>query len=284
MRGIGMDLSRRAGAADILSVTLKRLARAALAAALALASAHALSAQHGGGAAAPAQAEKGNVRVDDLELHLFLSGLRSAQAPRVMDGQLALSASGPYRSVAAAFEHEGFAVLHLFDRNKQGVFVLAYPVPMLREEPLRYRLVVDGAWTSDPANPASIRDPRSGVELSVAEVPRIDDRRLGTYQLLAEDGRTARFLFRGESGRSVTVYGDFDNWDPFIHELAETESGVYTLDLILPEGTHRYAFVYGGEVVPDPLNPRKEKNAEGKIVSVLVVGPSLAAARAGAAR
>jgi hypothetical protein len=275
-----MGLSRRARAADILSVTHMRLASAAMALALAAAASPALSAQHGGGeGAAPAQAKRGNVIVEDLDLHLYLAGLRSAQAPRVINGQLALSAAGPYRAVAAAFEHEGFAVIHPFDKNKQGIFVLAYPVPLLRTESLRYRLVVDGAWTTDPSNPSSASDPASAIELSVAAVPYIDDRRLGSYQLLAEDGRTARFLFRGERGRSVAVYGDFDNWDPFIHELSETEPGIYTLDLPLPEGTHRYAFVYGGEVLPDPLNPRREKNAEGKIVSVIVVGPSLASAR-----
>jgi hypothetical protein len=274
-----MGLSRRARAADIHSVALKRLASAILALALAAASAPVLSAQHGGGAAAPAAARRGNVLVEDLDLHIFLAGLRAARAPRVIDGELALSAAGPYRAVAAAFEHESFAVLHPFDRNKQGVFVLAYPVPLARAEPLRYRLVIDGAWMTDPSNPAAERDPATGIEASVAAVPYIDDRRLGSYHILGEDGRTARFLFRGESGRSVTVYGDFDNWDPFIHELAETEPGVYTLDLPLPEGTHRYAFVYGGEVLPDPLNPTREKNAEGKIVSVLVVGPALASAR-----
>jgi hypothetical protein len=260
-------------------VALKRLASAALALALAAASVPLLSAQHGGGGGgAPAQAKRGNVLVESLDLHLFLAGLRAPRAPRVIDGELALSAAGPYRAVAAAFEHEGFSVLHPFDRNKQGVFVLAYPVPLARAEPLRYRLVVDGAWMTDPSNPAAERDPSTGIAASVAAVPFIDDRRLGSYHILAEDGRTARFLFRGEEGRSVTVYGDFDNWDPFIHELAEIEPGVYALELPLPEGTQRYAFVYGGEVLPDPLNPTREKNAEGKIVSVLVVGSALASA------
>ncbi len=256
----------------------KRLLAASIALAIAV---PCLFGQHGGGGASagPKQAERGNVLVDDLDLHLFLADLRAPSAPRAMNGHLALSAAGPYRIVSAAFEHEGYATLHHFDVNKHGVFVLAYAVPLLRSESLRYRLVIDGAWTTDPSNPRSVRDQASGIESSVADVPYLDDRRLGSYQILAKDGSTARFLFRAESGRSVTVYGDFDNWDPFIHRLSETEAGVYTLDLPLAPGTHRYAFVYGGDVLPDPLNPRREKDSEGKVVSVLVVGSGASAPR-----
>ncbi len=231
------------------------------------------TAQHGAASAsAPVQVKHGNVLVEDLDLHVFLAGLRSAVPPRVFNNTLALTVSGPYRVVLAAFAHEGYAKLHPFDRNKQGVFVLAYPVPLARSEPLMYRLVIDGSWTVDPLNPRTSIDTASRAEVSVVDIPYLDDRKLGAYKILADDGKTARFLFRAESGKTVTVYGDFDNWDPFIHELRETEPGIYTLELPLPEGTHRYAFVYGGDVLPDPLNPKREKNAEGKIVSVLVVG------------
>jgi 1,4-alpha-glucan branching enzyme len=108
----------------------------------------------------------------------------------------------------------------------------------------------------------------------VARVPYLSDLHLGLYKLLGDDGRTARFLFRGESGESVTVCGDFDNWDPFIHEMSETSPGIYQLDLPLPQGRHYYAFVYRGEELPDPLNPEKAANREGKIVSVLTVPKS----------
>ncbi|HOX31745.1 MAG TPA: glycogen-binding domain-containing protein, partial [Spirochaetales bacterium] len=89
---------------------------------------------------------------------------------------------------------------------------------------------------------------------------------------LGPDGRTARFLFRGEPGELVTVCGDFDNWDPFIHELAETSPGTYELALPLPPGIHHYAFVYRGEYLPDPLNPEKALSGDGRLVSVLVSG------------
>ena len=69
----------------------------------------------------------------------------------------------------------------------------------------------------------------------------------------------------------MTVCGDFDNWDPFIHELVETSPGIYELELPLPPGRHYYTFIYRGEALTDPLNPDKAANRDGKAVSVLNV-------------
>jgi hypothetical protein len=224
------------------------------------------------GSAAPRPQPKVLGRViESLPLHLEMSGMKAAKAPMVIEGELLLSASGPYRAVSAAFAQEGFAILHPYERNRHGVFVLAYPIPLKRSEALEYRIVVDGVWTVDPANPERRADPESGLELSVARVPYLSDLHLGLYRLLGEDGRTARFLFRAASGESVTVSGDFDNWDPFIHEMPETSPGLYQLDLPLPPGKHYYCFIYRGESLADPLNPAKAASRDGKIVSVLTV-------------
>lgn len=223
------------------------------------------------GTAALAQPKTAGRVIESLPLHLELAGMKTAQAPKVVEGELVLSVSGPYRAVAAAFAHEAFAILHPYERNRQGVFVLAYPIPLKRIDALEYRIIVDGVWTVDPANPARRADSETGLELSVARVPYLSDLHLGLYRLLDEDGRTARFLFRASSGESVAVCGDFDNWDPFIHEMLETSPGIYQLDLPLPPGKHYYTFVYRGEALADPLNPAKASNQDGKVVSVLVV-------------
>jgi hypothetical protein len=224
------------------------------------------------GSAAPRPQPKVLGRViESLPLHLEMSRLKAAKAPETIEGELLLSASGPYRAVAAAFAHEGFAILHPYERNRQGVFVLAYPIPLKRSEALEYRVIVDGVWTVDPANPERRTDPATGLELSVARVPNLSDLHLGLYRLLGDDGRTARFLFRAASGESVTVSGDFDNWDPVIHEMPETSPGLYQLDLPLPPGKHYYCFIYRGEALSDPLNPVKASSKDGKVVSVLSV-------------
>ena len=245
-----------------------------LAALLAVAVSLPLGAQRepGGTAAASASKRPGAMAIDNLDLHLLLAGMKVAEAPRVVAGYLVLSAAGPYRAVAAAFAHEGFAKLHPYERNRQGVFVLAHPVPLKwNSGSLQYRVIVDGAWILDPSNPESPDDPGSGVEVSCTAVPYLSDLRMGLYKILDEEGRTARFIFRGAAGESVAVCGDFDNWDPFIHEMSETSPGVYQLALPLPKGRHYYDFVYRGEELPDPLNPDKAATKDGKQVSVLVV-------------
>lgn len=210
--------------------------------------------------------------IESLPLHLLLAGMKKAEPPRAFEDRMVLSAEGPYRFVGAAFAHEGFALIHPFQRNAHGVFVLAYALPLKLTEPLVYRLVIDGAWTSDRLNPRKIADPQGGIELSTVDAPYLSDLHLGKYALLGEDGRTARFIFRGGAGEVVTVCGDFDNWDPFIHEMPETSPGTYELTLPLPPGTHFYAFVYRGQYVADPLNPEKAVDAEGRVVSVLTAG------------
>ena len=226
---------------------------------------------HAEGAAGPVFPKPAGRIIESLPLHLELAGLKAAKAPTVVAGELVLSVSGPFRAVAAAFAHEGFAILHPYERNRQGVFVLAYPVPLNRSEDLAYRVIIDGVWTTDAANPNRREDPDTGLILSTAHVPVLSDLHLGLYKLVDDDGITARFLFRATSGESVTVCGDFDNWDPFIHELTETSPGIYRLDLPLTPGRHYYSFNYRGEALPDPLNPAKASSRDGRVVSVLVL-------------
>ncbi len=251
--------------ADIVAVSLIRYLALALAAGVAVLPIRAEA------ETASDQNEPAGSVIESLTLHLELAGMRKAKAPEAMEGNLVLSVFGPYRAVAAAFAHEGFASLHSYERNRQGVFVLAYPIPLERTEPLEYRIVVDGVWTVDPSDPERRVDPLTGLEVSVARIPRLSNLHLGVYRLLGADGLTARFLFRGASGGEVTVCGDFDNWDPFIHEMPETSPGEYRLDLPLPPGRHYYDFVYRGQRLPDPLNPVKATSGDGQVVSVLDV-------------
>ncbi len=211
----------------------------------------------------------GAFQVESLTLHLHLAGLRRASPPQVLEGYLILTAEGAFRHVGASFAHEDFRNVHSFQRNAHGLFVLAVPVPYEIRKPLKYRLIVDGIWGRDAANPEFERDPRTGAVFSLAAVPFLSSARPGAWRILAEDGRTARFRYESDPGLFVAVVGDFNAWDPFVHELTETRPGVYELSLPLPSGEHRYAFLVGGDRVPDPLNPERLYDTAGRTVSVI---------------
>jgi hypothetical protein len=209
--------------------------------------------------------------VESLTLHLHLAGLTHAAPPEVVEGYLVLTAQGAFRAVGASFAHENFAKIYSYEKNPHGLFVLAIPVPYETREPLKYRMIVDGIWCRDAVNPLFERDSRTGTVFSLAPVPYISSARPGVWKLVAEDGRTVRFRYETDPGQIVAVVGDFNSWDPFVHELVETEPGVYELELPLPRGEHLYAFLVRGERVPDPLNPSRLYDSAGRAVSVVSI-------------
>ncbi|WP_319559551.1 hypothetical protein [Marispirochaeta sp.] len=211
----------------------------------------------------------------DPQLDAYLHSMAQAEPPGVISEHLVLTYSSrhPVRYVAAAFEHENFATLHIYRKNQNGVFVFAYPLSALstltrREKELRYRIIVDGLWMSDPVNPHRINDKR-GIPISVSSVPQRQPRR-GETPIFHEDG-TVEFVYFGSSGSTVRLAGDFNHWSPFSHSLRELNPGEYRLRLRLYEGYHRYVFYVNGSQVTDVRNPRIAYDVLGNQVSALWV-------------
>ena len=229
----------------------------------------------------------------NLNIHRRVSGLTSSGPPEVIDGHVLLTFDGATeaRYVAAAFAHEDFTRLHSFNlvrntvRNPEDpndtatarVFALAYPIPEDSEQ-LEYRIIVDGLWRTDPTNPQTIRD-RNGVTLSVFELPERPPASIETPRV--GDGGRVEFIFAPEPGggvrsiagqlvdlpdvRGLSVYvaGDFNNWDPFMHRLRETEPGVYRLSIPVSPGRHHYYLVVEGRRILDPRNAERTRHADG---------------------
>jgi hypothetical protein len=202
---------------------------------------------------------------NNVTIDIAVKSLRSAQAPQLVEDVLVLSCKPavPVGFVGARFEHEGWGILHPYAVNANGVFVLDYPVPEgLRE--IRYRIVVDGLWMADPANPRAQTD-QLGVEFSVFTVekepvrPIINPRR-------ERDGEVT-FVFHGTPGKRVSIAGDFNNWDPFMDALSETAPGSYSVTLRVPSGRHWYFFFFEGRRVLDMFNSQTGIDPDGNRVS-----------------
>jgi hypothetical protein len=232
----------------------------------------------------------GSLNAVDTESYLFIDRLLSLNgpgAPEIFEDAVIFTAPSSLRRVGVSFANEGFSKVYwlrqllipqdplnaLIPEGKKrpdpykdsGILFYVYPVPDGLEE-LEYRMVVNGLWTTDPANPRNRRD-RSGISNSVVPLPRREEQKSVNYGL----PDSLNFRFEGPPGETVTVAGSFNGWDPFMYELREYPAGVYSLSIPLPPGTYQYVFYHRGERFLDPHNFRRVYTQEGISASEAVI-------------
>jgi len=85
--------------------------------------------------------------------------------------------------------------------------------------------------------------------------------------------RSVQFVLVLPSAQSVAVVGDFNDWQAEATPLHRVgNGGLWTVEMTLPPGNHRYAFIVDGHVwMPDPNAPLTTDDDFGKPNSVVVV-------------
>ncbi|MDR0451398.1 MAG: isoamylase [Treponema sp.] len=232
----------------------------------------------------------GTLNAVDTESHLFIDRLLRLQgpgAPEIFEDAVIFTASSSLRRVGVSFANEGFSKVYWLRQllipqdplgaplpegkkspdpyKDSGVLFYVHPVPDGVEE-LEYRMVVNGLWTTDPANPSSRRD-KFGISTSVVSIPRQEEEK----DLNKGPPGSLNFRFEGPPGETVTVAGSFNGWDPFMYELREYPAGLYSLSIPLPPGTYQYVFYHRGERCLDPFNFRRAYTKEGISASEAVI-------------
>ena len=80
-----------------------------------------------------------------------------------------------------------------------------------------------------------------------------------------------RFELRHAHARSVSVAGNFNDWQPTKHPMTFDGKDTWHLELELPPGTYEYRFVVDGEWGDDPEAARRVANPFGGENAVRVV-------------
>jgi len=225
---------------------------------------------------------------ESYELVDRLLTLPGPGAPVIHENFAIFTADSSLRRVGIAFSHENFSNIYWFRRllvpqdrlnpvllpgekvpspyTDSGMQFHVYQIPdHLRE--LEYRLIVNGLWTVDPINPLYRRDPVSGLNLSILNLPFRQVRQHPLNGL----PNGLDFVFNGPPGEIITVAGSFNGWDPFMYEMREGPQGVYKLTIPLPAGTYQYMFFHRGERFTDPFNPRRIYGRDGSAASEVVI-------------
>jgi hypothetical protein len=190
--------------------------------------------------------------------------------------------------VGVAFAYEGFSQVYWFRKllipqdpagapiaagqkrpdpyRDSGILFYVHQLPGNIEE-LEYRLIIDGLWTTDPANTLNRKDRSSGLVYSIVPIPAAEQPQ-GPQK--GPPG-SLNFSFKGPPGETVTVAGSFNGWDPFMYELTEGPAGLYSLTLPLPPGRYQYVFFHRGERFLDPYNFNRVYSKDGKTASEIVI-------------
>ncbi|MBS1522773.1 MAG: hypothetical protein JST50_17370 [Bacteroidetes bacterium] len=117
----------------------------------------------------------------------------------------------------------------------------------------QYKYIIQGRWTTDPNNLQDADDGNGNVN--------------SVYYKYNYTFRLKGYA----SARKVTVAGDFNNWNA--EELVmERHGNTWEKQLYLGDGKHTYRFMVDGEWVADPANSVKEKDDNGRINCVLMLG------------
>lgn len=88
------------------------------------------------------------------------------------------------------------------------------------------------------------------------------------------DHRAVQFSLDAPGASTVTVVGDFNDWNTTTTPLSRARSGnSWKVTVLLPPGRYNYAFVVNGtKWVPDPIAPRTTADDFGAPNSVVTVG------------
>lgn len=217
---------------------------------------------------------KEEVVYQPYELDRLIHDIDKPTAPIITENYIIFTADTNNRYVGIAFDFENYQVIHPFqvlmksesEDKKTPVHMFYCYERKHKISSIKYRLIIDGLWTTDPYNPNKVYDDSVNLYFSMVEDP-------GSIYHYTETTKSdsVHFIYKGEQGLDLHLAGTFSNWDPWIYSLEETSPGFYELDLPLPSGKYYYNYYVGLTPILDNTNPEKAFTQDGRSASVIVV-------------
>ena len=210
----------------------------------------------------------------NFELDTLLHSINEAQSPVITEDYIIFTSEPNYRYVGIAFDFENYQTIHPFqiltkkddDGNVSRKLMFYSYKRQHNFTTLKYRLVLDGLWTTDPLNPNSEYDDNVNLYFSVVKDP--ESIKIYTKN---EETKGVRFIYNGDPNQKVHLSGTFTSWDPWIYELKESRPGFYELTIPLTKGKYFYTYYIGLTPVLDSSNPLKFYTSDGRSANVIEV-------------
>ncbi|MCZ8238142.1 MAG: glycogen-binding domain-containing protein [Leptospiraceae bacterium] len=167
-------------------------------------------------------------------------------------------------------------------KNQYGVFYRLVPPTSIDENfnrltKYQYKFKVDGLYEYDIENQELEAD-ASGSYFSIYYLDKTDKDKFITTIILEDSEleeqnlRTVKFQIYLPENDSVSVTGNFNNWNLEADYMTKLPNGIFEMEKKLLPGTYYYQFVADGEVLADKFNPNvKVREPYDELVSELIV-------------
>jgi 1,4-alpha-glucan branching enzyme len=83
--------------------------------------------------------------------------------------------------------------------------------------------------------------------------------------------RRIKMIFSEAKAKTVSLVGDFNEWNPNRHPMKMREEGTWEKIIVLPPGKYEYKYLVDGTWENDPLNHHTCYNSFGTLNNVLAV-------------
>lgn len=214
------------------------------------------------------------INYQNYELDTLLHEIEKPQPPVITDDYIIFTCDPNHRYIGIAFDFENYNIIHPFklltNTDENGTVTRKHLFYCYKRQhkstELKYRLVIDGLWTTDPLNPQKEYDQSVNLYFS-----KVEDPNSIKQETQIKQKNTVHFIYKGETGQQINLAGTFTNWDPWIYEMTETTPGIYELELPLPKGKYYYNYYIGLTPVLDNTNPQKIYTNDGRSASVINV-------------
>jgi len=83
--------------------------------------------------------------------------------------------------------------------------------------------------------------------------------------------RAVNFICHAPQAKTVSLVGDFNEWNPAVHPMKQMPDRSWLLNVELKHGHHRYAFLVDNTLMLDPRAQGITRNDKGERVSLVPV-------------
>ncbi|MGL4388853.1 MAG: glycogen-binding domain-containing protein [Brevinema sp.] len=187
------------------------------------------------------------------------------QTPILLENYILFYYQGKAKSVVLSGEFNNWQDNWIMQESKSNLWTFAITNRLLKGS-YKYRLKVDGFWIADPQNTNSSYD-NARQKLSIFTLK--EDFYPNKKYPIWLSNNIYQFKYINTNARNVMLAGDFNNWNPFSHQMTYKGAGEFTIDVeLVPQNNYIYSFVQDGNWRFDENNKKQYLNKQNRPVNI----------------